>query len=72
MGIRSVLAKPFAAYIAKETKEWSLNPVHYQLQVFNHLVATGKTTLFGKDHGLNPSAPTKILRSMCPSGIMKR
>ena len=51
MGIRSVLAKPFAAYIAKETKEWSLKPVHFQLQIFNQLITTGKTTLFGKDHG---------------------
>ena len=51
MGIRSVLAKPFAAYIAKETKEWSLKPVQYQHQVFNHLMEVGQNTLFGKDHG---------------------
>ena len=51
MGIRSVLAKPFAAYIAKETKEWSFKPVQYQHQVFNHIIDGGKGTLFGKDHG---------------------
>jgi len=51
MGIRSVLAKPFAAYIAKETKEWSLKPVQFQNRVFNQLIDGGKATLFGKDHG---------------------
>ncbi len=51
MGIRSVLAKPFAAYIAKETKSWSLNPIQSQQKVFHSLIANGKNTLFGKDHG---------------------
>ena len=52
MGIRSVLAKPFAAYIAKETKTWSSNPDLYQLKTFQSLIEGGKNTLFGKDHGL--------------------
>lgn len=51
MGIRSVLAKPFAAYIAKETKEWSSKPTLYQRKIFQSLIDTGKNTLFGKDHG---------------------
>ena len=51
MGIRSVLAKPFAAYINKQTKEWSLNPVAYQQKVFAGLMEGGKQTVFGKDHG---------------------
>ncbi len=51
MGIRSVLAKPFAAYVANETKTWSLNPDLYQQKVFQSLIDGGKNTLFGKDHG---------------------
>ena len=51
MGIRSVLAKPFAAYIARQTKEWSENPEIYQEQVFQSLIQEGRKTLFGKDHG---------------------
>lgn len=51
MGIRSVLAKPFAAYIDRQTKNWSLNPVSYQHQVFKALIEGGRSTLFGKDHG---------------------
>ena len=51
MGIRSVLAKPFAAYIASQTKEWSMKPEVYQQKVFESLIQTGRKTLFGKDHG---------------------
>jgi hypothetical protein len=51
MGIRSLLAKPFAAYIDRQTKEWSLNAVRYQQQVFQSLVAGAKSTQFGRDHG---------------------
>jgi hypothetical protein len=51
MGIRSVLAKPFAAYIAKQTTEWSMKPVRYQQKVFDYLMREGAPTNFGKDHG---------------------
>jgi len=51
MGIRSTLAKPFAAYIARQTKEWSLKPIEYQQKVLNYLIEGGKQTQFGKDHG---------------------
>jgi len=50
MGIRSLLAKPFATYIAGQTKEWSANPVAYQKKVFQNLIEGGRATLFGKDH----------------------
>lgn len=51
MGIRAVLAKPFAAYIAGQTKEWSSNPVLSQSKVFMNLVQSAKHTVFGRDHG---------------------
>jgi hypothetical protein len=50
MGIRSVLAKPFAAYIAGQTKKWSLEPITHQQKIFNYLVKAGTPTLFGRDH----------------------
>ena len=53
MGIRSVLAKPFAAYIASQTKKWSLEPFGFQHQIFNYLINTGKSTRFGKDHNFS-------------------
>ncbi len=50
MGIRSVLAKPFAAYIASQTKKWSLNPATFQQKTFQYLVRNGSATQFGHDH----------------------
>jgi hypothetical protein len=51
MGIRSVLAKPFAARINKQTQEWSSRPGFYQQQTFQQLIQKAKSTTFGKDHG---------------------
>jgi hypothetical protein len=53
MGIRSVLAKPFAAYIASQTKKWSLNPGQSQYAIFKYLVSSAKGTAFGRDHHFN-------------------
>jgi hypothetical protein len=53
MGIRSVLAKPFATFIASQTKKWSLEPYRFQHQIFDQLVKTGKSTRFGKDHNFS-------------------
>jgi hypothetical protein len=50
MGIRSFLAKPFAAYIASQTRQWSMQPGKYQMQILHSLVEHAKTTAFGKDH----------------------
>lgn len=50
MGIRSVLAKPFAAYVDAQTKKWSLNAVACQHKVFDNLIRGGKATLFGREH----------------------
>jgi hypothetical protein len=50
MGIRSVLAKPFAAYIAKQTRQWSLSAGEYQEKIFKYLIAQAASTQFGKDH----------------------
>lgn len=51
MGIRSVLAKPFAAYIASQTSKWSMQPARYQKNIFDSLIKSAQNTLFGKDHG---------------------
>lgn len=51
MGIRSFLAKPVAAYLAKQTATWSLQPGLYQKNIRAYLVKEGSKTLFGKDHG---------------------
>jgi hypothetical protein len=51
MGIRSILAKPFAAYVAAQTKKWSLNPGETQRSILQNLVSQATPTTFGKDHG---------------------
>lgn len=51
MGIRSILAKPFAAYVAAQTKKWSLHPAEYQHNIMLSLIEQAKYTAFGKDHG---------------------
>jgi hypothetical protein len=50
MGIRSILARPFAAYIAGETRKWSLNPYKAQHETLQSLVREASGTQFGKDH----------------------
>jgi phenylacetate-coenzyme A ligase PaaK-like adenylate-forming protein len=50
MGIRSILAKPFAAYIAAQTRTWSLQPAKIQDATFQSIVRNAEHTLFGKEH----------------------
>lgn len=50
MGFRSILAKPFAALVASQTKTWSLQPEKFQQKVFETIIRQAHGTLFGKDH----------------------
>jgi hypothetical protein len=50
MGLRSLLAKPLAAYISGQTKKWSLRPALIQKQTFSRLIDQARNTAFGKDH----------------------
>lgn len=53
MGIRSLLARPFAAYIAAQTKKWASRAGPVQQQTLGKLVRQGSQTAFGKDHGFS-------------------
>lgn len=53
MGIRSVLAKPFAAYIAAQTRKWSRDPHGFQQRIFEGLIRDAQLTRFGKDHNFS-------------------
>ncbi len=50
MGIRSLLSKPLAAYIAAQNRLWMYQPEKYQERVMQHLIQQGKRTQFGQDH----------------------
>ncbi|MBP9688199.1 MAG: GH3 auxin-responsive promoter family protein [Bacteroidia bacterium] len=53
MGIKSILAKPFANYIAKKVKLDAANAINHQQQIFEYLLHTAGNTLFGKVHNFN-------------------
>ncbi|HKZ36170.1 MAG TPA: GH3 auxin-responsive promoter family protein, partial [Chryseolinea sp.] len=53
MSIRSLLAKPFAAFIASQTREWSLEPFRSQQNIFSRLIQQGGSTIFGRDHSFD-------------------
>lgn len=50
MGIRSVLAKPFASYVASQTRQWASAPVLCQQKTLSQLVGKASSTVFGSDH----------------------
>ncbi|HTF19097.1 MAG TPA: GH3 auxin-responsive promoter family protein [Chryseolinea sp.] len=53
MGLRSSLARPFAAFVASKTKKWSLDPFRYQQKIMQDIVGAASATAFGKDHNFS-------------------
>ncbi|KYG83386.1 GH3 auxin-responsive promoter family protein [Roseivirga echinicomitans] len=53
MGIRSILSKPLAAYMAAQQRKWSLNPSASQAKVFKQNIKAASQTVFGKDHNFD-------------------
>lgn len=50
MGIRSILARPFASMIDKQTRKWASQPSLFQERIRKNIVSRAGNTLFGKDH----------------------
>lgn len=53
MNLKSLLAKPFAHYIANKVKKEAQQAVQDQTSIFKSLLKGVKNTQFGKDHGLD-------------------
>jgi len=53
MNLKSLLAKPFAHYIANKVKKEAQQAVQDQTSIFKALLKGVKNTQFGKDHGLD-------------------
>lgn len=51
MGIKGVLAKHFAKYVAKKNLQWINNPIESQENTLTHLLKKASNTSFGLDHG---------------------
>jgi hypothetical protein len=66
MGIRSALARPFAAYIARETQNWASRPAEVQQNTFRELVQRARATAFGVDHGFQDIRTTDDFRKQVP------
>jgi GH3 auxin-responsive promoter len=53
MGLKAILAKPFAAYIASKVKKEAQQALQFQEKIFNQLLNKGAHTIFGKDHSFS-------------------
>jgi hypothetical protein len=51
MNIKSLLARPFAGYLARQIRKGMDTALSDQDNIFKSLIAEGKKTVFGKDHG---------------------
>lgn len=66
MGIRSLLGKPFAAYIDRSTKKWAANPVDEQARTLEQIVRKAENTQFGKDHSFTEIKNYSDFKSQVP------
>ena len=63
--MKTATAKIFARYIVNKNKKWVNNPVSSQKKTFKKLIASGRKTLFGKDHNFNTiSDPTDFAKQV--------
>lgn len=53
MSVKALLSKPIAAWVVKQQRQWSQNPVATQQRVFKQLIHRAQTTLFGRAHRFN-------------------
>jgi hypothetical protein len=66
MGIRSFLAKPMAAFVARKLKKWSAKPVETQMATFRYLLKNVQKTAFGKEQGLGAVATYEDWKESVP------
>ena len=52
MKFKSFLAKPFASYISRQVKKDMVNALDDQQKIFQELLKTGQSTVFGAEHRL--------------------
>jgi hypothetical protein len=68
MGIRSLLSKPLAAYVASQQKGWSSKPGESQAGVFRSIIKKAAPTRFGKDHDFKSIRSVKDFQDRVPIG----
>jgi len=53
MGLKSTIAKYYAAFLVKRRSGWTSRPEETQQKTLNYLLRNGVKTAFGKDHNLS-------------------
>jgi hypothetical protein len=53
VGLKSLLARPYAFYKCAKITKTASHPINAQKKVFNYLMGEAKKTLFGKDHSFH-------------------
>ncbi len=66
MGLKSLLAKPFADYIAKRVYDAAKNAVANQEKIMKELVQTAAQTQFGKDHNFSTISNYEEFKAAVP------
>jgi hypothetical protein len=66
MGIKSVLAKPLASYIAKSVEKQKLNALEDQQKIFLSLMSQAQVTEFGKEHNFHQIASHAEFKQAVP------
>ncbi|MEM6841988.1 MAG: GH3 auxin-responsive promoter family protein [Bacteroidota bacterium] len=66
MGIRSLLSKPLASWVARQQQQWSATPEKVQDKMLSNLLKGGRNTLFGKDHQLDQVSTYEEFRQAVP------
>jgi hypothetical protein len=66
MNIKSLLARPFAGYLARQIRKGMDTALSDQDGIFKSLIAEGKKTVFGKDHGFDSIKSYNDFKSAVP------
>jgi hypothetical protein len=66
MNLKSLLAKPFAAYVYKGIKKGMHHAIEDQEAILQHLINVGRLTQFGKDHQLENVANYEQFKQAVP------
>lgn len=66
MGIKSIIVKPIAKWIQRDTLKWALKPEATQQKVFVQLMKRLAETKFGKEHGITPKDSYEAFQKKVP------
>ncbi|HMO39959.1 MAG TPA: GH3 auxin-responsive promoter family protein [Saprospiraceae bacterium] len=66
MGFRASIIRPIAKIVARRIDRWSAEAVAAQQKVFEQLIATGRRTAFGQEHGFERIQSYEAFRAQVP------